>query len=248
MTFEKTRKGNPLQLTIDQHFHSAHSIAKFYNEKDKVEVFEFNSKQVLERNKKAKIFCAKRNWDERAERGYMVGIESRFHKQIDNILSFNNRDHSAISKYFCLWRLRHKFHLDRLPNAQLFGLEGETFTKSQQEITEYNGVGYLNQSAEISARQLTGDQIQIGIVQLMQTFGDIKWGLLESKEGQYICADAYHEVCLIPISPTLAFGGNLPDKQLSKQEVAQVNEYSLQSASEFYFAQNLNKCPIAKTK
>ena len=76
MTFERTRKGNPLELAIDQHFHTAHSIAKFYNHKFKVDVFEVSTGKILERNKRAKIFCAKRNWDERAERGYMVNIES----------------------------------------------------------------------------------------------------------------------------------------------------------------------------
>lgn len=70
MTFERVRNGNPLELTVDQHFHTAHSISKLYNNKLKVEVevFEVSSRKIFERNKREKIFCVKRNWDERAEK------------------------------------------------------------------------------------------------------------------------------------------------------------------------------------
>jgi hypothetical protein len=245
MTFEKTRKRNPLQLVIDQHFHTAHSIAKFYNHKSKVDVFEISSKQVFERNKRAKIFCAKRNWDERAEKGYMVDIESDFHCQIDNLTPDTERDHIAISRYFCLWRLRHKFHLQRLSDAPLAAIEGVHLTKEQQETLEKKGIGYVNEKAEIPARQLTGGQIQIGIDQLMQTFRAVTWGLIQAQRGQFLCADSYHELCFIPISPKFAFAGNLPDQILTFDEVALANRQSVDSSTEFYFAKNLKKCPIA---
>lgn len=239
------RKGNPLELTVDQHFHTAHSIAKFYNNKRKVEVFEISSREILERKKCAKIFCAKRNWDERAEKGYMSNIEFYFHSQIDFLVPANKREHIAISKYFCLWRLRHKFHLERLSDAPLAGIEGEILTKEQKEVLEKNRFGYVNERAEIPARQLTGGQIQIGLDQLMQTFRNIEWGLIEARKGHFLCADAYHELCFIPISPKFAFAGNLPDQVLTFDEVALANRQSIDSSTEFYFAKNMAKCPIA---
>lgn len=245
MIFERVRKGNPLELAIDQHFHTAHSITKFYNHKFKVEIFEISSGRILERNKRAKIFCAKRNWDERAEKGYMVNIESDFHSQIDCLVSSNERDHIAISRYFCLWRLRHKFHLDRMSDSSLAGITGEALTKEQQETLEKKWVGYVNEKAEIPARQLTGIQIQIGVDQLMSTFGGIEWGLVEASRGHFLCADAYHELCFIPISPKFAFAGNLPDQVLAFDEVALANKQSVDSSTEFYFAKNIEKCPIA---
>ncbi|MGL1930424.1 MAG: hypothetical protein OCC45_01545 [Desulfotalea sp.] len=234
-----------MELAVDQHFHTAHSIAKFYNHQLKVEVFEVSSGKILERNKRAKIFCAMRNWDERAEKGYMVNIESDFHSQIDCLVPINKRDHIAISRYFCLWRLRHKFHLERLSDAPLEGIEGEVLTKEQQEVLEKMWVGYVNARAEIPARQLTGGQIQIGVDQLMQTFQKIEWGLVEARRGHFLCADAYHELCFIPISPKLAFAGNLPDQVLAFDEVALANRQSIASSTEFYFAKNMEKCPIA---
>lgn len=175
----------------------------------------------------------------------MSNIESNFHSQIDCLVPANKRDHIAISKYFCLWILRHKFHLERLSDAPLAGIEGEILTKEQQEVLEKKWIGYVNDRAEMPARQLTGGQIQIGIVQLMQTFRDIKWGIIEAREGHFLYADAYHELCFIPISPKFAFAGNLPDKRLTLDEVALANRQSIDSSTEFYLAKNMAKCPIA---
>ncbi len=199
----------------------------------------------MERKKCAKIFCAKRNWDERSEKGYMLDIETKFHAQIDNLVSFDERNHIAISRYFCLWRLRHKFHLNHLLDAPLAGVEGGSLTKEQQEILEKSGFGYINEKAAMPARQLTGAQIQIGIDQLMQTFEGIKWGLIQAKKGHFLSSDSYHQLCFIPVSPTVSFAGNLPDQCLTFNEVALANRQSVDSSTKFYFAKNLKKCPIA---
>mgnify|MGYP003624806418 CR=1 FL=1 len=245
MTYEKVRKGNPLQLTVEQHFHTAHAIAKFYNADGKVEVKEIGAEEIVKRHKRARIFITKRNWDERAEKGYMAQIEAQFHNQIDYLDLGRPRDHAAISQYLALWRLRHKFHLERSLDAPLFGIDDENLTKEQQEILEKKSIGYVNERAEIPARQLTGAQIQIGVDQLMQTLGNVKWGLLRSRSSQFLCADCYHEFCFIPVSPTVALAGNLPDQELTDTEVSIANQHSVSSANQFYFGRCLEKCPIA---
>ena len=245
MEYEKPRKRNPLGITIEQHFHTAHSIGKFYDRTENVEVYEKSTSSTFPRNKRAKIFCTKRNWDERAERGYMVDIEQGFHDQIDNLGVSSERDHKAISKYFILWRLRHQVHLNRLPNAKLNDIAGEDLTQEQQEILEVKHVGFVNSDGEIPARQLTGIQIQLGIFQQMVEFEDTKWGLLQANKGQFLCADSYHELCLMPISPKFAFAANVPDSILNYSEVAAINKQSIESAKKFYFAKSLKKCPIA---
>ncbi|MEZ8609368.1 hypothetical protein AB4562_14355 [Vibrio sp. 10N.222.54.A1] len=245
MEYERPRKRNPLGITIEQHFHTAHSIGKFYNHTDNVEVFEKSTSLTFPRNKRAKIFCTKRNWDERAERGYMVDIEHGYHEQIDNLGISKERNHHAISKYFVLWRLRHQAHLNRLSNAKLSGVPGLRLTKEQQEIIEVKRAGFVNSEGEIPARQLTGHLIQSGIDQHMLDFKDVKWGLLQASKGQFLCADSYHDLFLMPISPKFAFAANTPDSFLNYSDVAAVNKQSIESAKEFYFARSLKKCPIA---
>ena len=245
MDYERPRKKNPLGITIEQHFHTAHSIGKFYDQTENVEVYEKSTSLTFARNKRAKIFCTKRNWDERAERGYMVSIEHDFHEQIDNLGLASERNHHAISMYFVLWRLRSQAHLNRLANAKLNGISGSDLTKEQQEILEVKHAGFVNSDGEIPARQLTGIQIQLGIDQQMLAFKDTKWGLLQAQKGQFLCADSYHELCLMPISPKFAFAANVPDSLLTYSEVAAVNKQSAESSKEFYFAKSLKKCPIA---
>ncbi|RSD31093.1 hypothetical protein [Vibrio pectenicida] len=245
MKYERPRKKNPLGITIEQHFHSAHSIGKFHDHNESVEIFKISTSSTFPRRKRSKIFCTKRNWDERAEHGYMANIEHDFHAQIDNLGTAAERDHSAISRYFNLWRLRHQAHLNRLSNAQLNGISGEDLTKEQQENLEVMHVGYVNSDGEIPARQLTGSQIQLGIDQLMLEFKNTRWGLLQAKKGHFLCADSYHELCIIPVSPKFVFAANLPDKLLTYKEVAAVNKQSIESAKDFYFAKSLKRCPIA---
>jgi hypothetical protein len=244
MDYERPRKKNPLGIAIEQHFHTAHSISKFYDHTENVEVLEKDTSSTFPRNKKAKIFCTKRNWDERAERGYMVDVEHDFHDQIDNLGIESQRDHLAISRYFVLWRLRHQMHLNRLSNAKLHGISGEDLTKEEQENLEVIHAGYVNSEGEIPARQLTGLQIQLGIDQQMLDFKNTKWGLLQAKKGHFLCADNYHELCLIPISPKYAFAANVPDSILDFNDVAAINRKSVDSAKYFYFAKSLKKCPI----
>ncbi|HCG9067654.1 TPA: hypothetical protein NJ631_000736 [Vibrio parahaemolyticus] len=245
MDYERPRKKNPLGITIEQHFHTAHSISKFCNRTQNVEVFEKSTGSTFLRKKKAKIFCTKRNWDERAEHGYMANIERAFHDQIDKLRSDKQRDHGAISKYFLLWNLRHQAHLNRLSNAKLKGIPADNLSKEQQEILEVRNVGFVNSEGEMPARQVTGHLIQQGIFKLMKNFEGVKWGLLQVKKGQFLCADSYHELCLIPISPKFAFAAHMPDRIINYDELASINRKSVLSAKEFYFGKNLKECPIA---
>ena len=74
--YERPTRRNPQQLAVDKHFHTAHAIAKFCDIDDKVEVKFIDSGEVGRRHKRAKVFCTKRTWDQRAETGYMVSIEN----------------------------------------------------------------------------------------------------------------------------------------------------------------------------
>lgn len=239
-------KGNPKQLVMDQHFHTAHSIAKFYNNQDKVQVKMLSSGEVVPRDKRAKIFCAKRNWDERAERGYMTNIEHAFHAEIDVIKPFSIRNHEAISEYFLLWGLRYQYHLNRMDDVKLNGISGSELTKAQQETLEKRACGYVNVDGHMPARQMTGLHIQIQIMKLMVNFEGVKWGLLHAENRHFLCADTYRDINFMPISPKLAFSADFSDRYVNDKEVAILNKQSKLNAVTFYFGKNLSKCPVAQ--
>ena len=73
----------------------------------------------------------------------------------------------------------------------------------------------------------------------------MKWGLLSAKDGEFIVADCYNDLTLIPISPILAFCAGYKDIDIDRDTVANINKQSIDKSSNFYFAQDLSKCPVA---
>jgi len=245
VSFEKPQKGNPHQFVIQQHFHTAHSIGKFYDDDEKIEV-KFQGTDTIERkHKRSKIFCAKRNWDDKSERGIMAKVENDFHEEINNIKSFESRNHHAISKYFLLWRIRHHFYTAPLEDASLNGVSGSGITKEQEEIIESKGGMYIRDDGNVPSRFMTGIQILRQLDQQWSGVEALKWGLLEAKEGEFIVADCYHDLTFIPISPKLAFCAGYNDLLIDKQSVANANKQSIEKARKFYFARKLAECPVA---
>jgi hypothetical protein len=248
VAYERTINGNPQQLTIDQHFHTAHAISKFYNEVGKVEVKLLCSGEIVDRHNRAKIFCTKRTWDQRAEVGYMASIENAFHQQIDEIPRFSERDHEALSRYFLLWRFRFAYHMSPLPDVLINGNEGSSLTKSQEEVLERKGYMYVRDGGVVPSRFNASMQIQIELDRVWDAYKDLKWGLLEAMAGEFLVADSYKDqTCLpfMPIAPKLAFAASVQDKRLTRIQVSQLNQHSVSNATEFLFGQRLSECPVA---
>jgi hypothetical protein len=248
MAYETTVKGNPLQLTIDQHFHTAHAISKFCNESGKVQVKLICSGEIVELHKRAKIFCTKRTWDESSEKGYMANIERMFHQQIDKLLSFSARNHEALSQYFLLWYLRFNYHMNPSPDIFLNSISGSSQTKSTEEILEKKGYSFVRDGGRVPSRFSTSLQIKIEIDRAWDAYKDLKWGLLEAIDGEFLVADSYKDQSFLPfmpIAPKLAFAANAQDQRITKIQVAGLNQHSISNATEFIFGHNLSECPVS---
>lgn len=245
MTFEKPTKGNPHKLTIKQHFHTAHSITKFHDVDCKLDVFIKDSSEALRRHSRSSIFCTKRNWDEKSEKGLMAKIEQLFHQEINEIKSFEFRNHSAISEYFMLWKIRYDFHISRMDDIILNEISASGLTKAQEEILESKRSAFIRGNGIMPARFMTGIQIHRQLDMNRHGMKNMKWGLLEATEGEFIVADSYNDLTFMPISPTLAFCAGHQDMQIDKMGVTNANKQSIEKSREFYFARDLSKCPIA---
>ncbi len=246
MSYEPTIKKNPRQITIAQHFHSAHAIFMFYDSDNKVEVKNLSSDEIIKRHKRAKIFCTKRTWDQRAENGYMVPIEKRFHDEIDNIKSFSDRNHEAISKYCLLWRLRHEYHLMNPQDDVLNEVSGSGLTKEEEEILESKHAIFVREGGIIPSRFLSGFQIQINLDQDWCNCSHFTWGLIQATEGEFLVADGYGDFAFIPISPKFAFYAGEVDQKIDRNILIELNKETIRRAQEFYFARKISECPITK--
>ena len=245
MPYEPTIKGNPQKLTVEQHIHTAHAISKFYNEAEKVQVKLIASQEIVERNKRAKIFCTKRTWDERAEKGYMAAIEKEFHNQIDNVRDYSSRCHESISRYFLLWRLRFAYHTCPNQDIVLNGITGSGLAKEQEEILESKWCMYTRDNGVVPSRFSTSLQIQIELDRAWEAYSGLKWGLLEATDGEFLVADGYDDLTFMPIAPKFAFAAGVGDQKISKEKVFELNNCSLAKATEYVFARDFSACPIA---
>jgi len=245
MPYEPTMKRNPRELTVDQHLHTAHAISKFYDHDGKVEVKMLRTGEVVKRHKRAKIFCTKRTWDQRAEIGYMLSIEKAFHDEIDNIKTFSERNHDALSRYHLLWRLRHYFHQYDCKDLGLKGITGSGLTKAQEEIVESKGGGFFRDKGVVASRLASGLEIQNSLDRYWHNYEGIKWGLVQTEEGEFVVADACHQLPFMPVSPNTAFLAGAEDHTVSRVAVCHLNSKSIAASHEYYFARELSACPIA---
>lgn len=245
MPYEPTMKRNPRKLTVDQHFHTAHAISKFYDNDGKVEMKMVGSEGIERRHKRAKIFCTKRTWDQRAEHGYMLDIETAFHDELDNLKEFSDRNHEALSRYHLLRRLRHQFHQADCQDLVLNGVTGSGLTKEQEEIVESKGGAFFRDEGVVVSRLVSGLEIQISLDCFWHNYSHIKWGLIQAKEGEFIVADAYHHVPFMPVSPKMAFLAGAKDQVISRIEIGKLNKKSIAVSHEYYFARKLSACPVA---
>ncbi|EKN3735582.1 TPA: hypothetical protein ACVU0F_003612 [Yersinia enterocolitica] len=248
--FRRVQKRNPHQLVIDQHIHAAHCIKKFIDEKGKVAVFDKSIYQWVQRKPDAAIFCAKRAWDQRSEKGFMSRIETAFFNVIDRINTpFSERQHDDITRYYHLWRLRGLARDKERQDVHLNKVLGHHLAIDQQEILETNGYSFILENEGMPYHIASGIEIQVMLGQLLHIMEPVKWGLLTASRGEFLVADYYpgREGDLepfIPISSRHAFFANTFDKDIDVRQVREFNRVSIGCASNYYFCRSIELCPL----
>lgn len=238
--YEPTQKDNPHQITKNQHIHTAHCIGMF--EKDGyVQVKELVTDEILKREKRAAIFCAKRVWDERAEKGYMAKIEDAFHREVDTAEIGKERNHLAISTYHLLWFLRHHFSVSPIPDIPLVGISGSGINKDQSEIVERKWGCHVRDGGLLPSRFAISLEIQRLIDMNINQYSQLRWGLLRAVEGEFLVADCYQEQCFMPISPSMAFYAQNEDSEITREDLVTLNNVSISKSTNYYFARDFTR-------
>ena len=250
MTYEKTQKGNPHQLTVNQHCFPASCIKRFINEKGRVELVRLPENDKVFAKPDAKIFCAKRAWDQRAEHIFMPEIERKYKilaEEIicNNSLNLDSNRQRIITDMFALWNIR--FHWKDQPVEDQF-IKGAIrvaveYTQDEQELLEKNGVTAIRPNLSVPGRSLTGNCIQTNLYKVREQMKDAHWGILRSRKGDFLVPDQSPNSRIIPLAPNLCLFTKSESEDISESEVAEINALSIAGSKEFYFAQDLNKCP-----
>jgi hypothetical protein len=158
---------NPHALSIWQHVFPAASIARFADPDGRVALVDLVRGGVRRTRPGDRAFCARRVWDQRAEAGYMRGIEDRFQRLAGKLISASGGSLSAgdeeiARRFFTLWLCRALYRYAPEGDVPLNGVEGDPRTKDQEEWLESRWAGFIRASG-VPARQLYGLRIQRAI-------------------------------------------------------------------------------------
>jgi len=193
------------------------------------------------------MFYANRAWDERSEKGYMKDIEDEYQAPADRITagpdSLTTAECPVVTKFVALWSLREATRTSPTADAPMAGVAGEPLAADQRERTEKFGASYVRSDGKMPGRMLAGMLIQRGIDRMCADFQGMTWGIARATEGEFICPDTFGEFAAVPLSPMLCLLRGRNNSELSKGDVAAVNQLAYRSAKSYCLARDFAACP-----
>lgn len=246
---EKTRPGNPNQLTVKQHVFPVRSMLPFVDKKGQVCVFDMVRGKQRSAKPKNEIFCALRAWDQQTELAMKL-IEDKFQEVVQPIITGKvntvaAEQKPAIDSMLALWSTRTYCRRLDTQEIQLTGVPGHDLTKEQEENLEKNGYKFVRMGGKMPARQLNGLEIQLRVGHCVRAYATALkgWGVVQAQSGEFIVPDIPLSA-IIPLSPKLALVASA-DGTIFEQNVVAINNALRAGCSEYYFAHDLSKCQFS---
>jgi hypothetical protein len=234
---ERAQKGNPHQLTRDQHVTPAATLRRFAAADGLIEVH-LRDKRIVRLQVSNQLFCVDRLWDQRAEAGYMKSIEDEFQASVDAVEAGRyspqlSTDHSLITRFWSLLRWRNHFVDSPMNAEQLNNIGGENLSIDQREILERKWASFVDADGKLSSRMFTGLRIQVSIARDEAQFGGKRWGVLRAASPLLILPDRLGPLMAVVVSPRILLAADNENGVLSNAEVRKANGVSIAHARNF---------------
>lgn len=251
--FEKPQPKNPHQLTVWQHIMPKRSIERFGNEDGWVLLNRIKEQQQLRLLANNEIFCAKRVWNQKAERS-SISIETAFQKVADLILAnqidtLSKSMQFAVTEMYLLWKTRFQYASNPLPDQQFYMFSHDAdLTKDVKERLEKEGIMFVTKDGKLAGRDLTAIRLRIDMdLALNNGASEMKWGIIKSTPGlEFLCPDATLNEAIIPVSQNVCLIAGWSDRDLTPSLIGMINQMLLLEARNYWFARDTAKCPILK--
>jgi hypothetical protein len=251
MKAERTQKGNPHGLTIKQHTFPRASIARFANSQGLVSAQRRKGGKCFRVKPDHELFCAMRVWDQRVEDGFNREIETPFQTLADaiiagSIFAVGKSEKKIVNASFALCCLRAEWKSQQIPSQPIpfaIGLQHNT-TNDNQELLEKCCVTCFGPGVTIPGRSVAGSVMQLRIFDLQRQLEDSKWGIMKAATGQFLVPDNLSYGRVLPISPSICLVSAGDNGLLSEGEVAWLNQSAIRASTEYYFANDLHRCPF----
>lgn len=249
MRYEKVQKGNPHELTVKQHIFPARSILRFCAGDGLVPVRNIVTGDLRLCRPSDEIFCGRRVWSHFAEAGYMKDIETAFQVLAEQIIAGTanaiiGEDARIVTAFYSLWRVREHFLNRRMPDVSLNGMPHpeRTLTKDQEERLEKVNV-LFTRGHVMPSRLVTGVSIRLAVDRMASELEGEGWGVLRSDRYEFMVPNTYGDYTAVPVSPRILLAKGVVSADCRKQQVRQINQVALRSATRYIFAQTFKSCP-----
>ena len=254
MKYERPQRGNPHELTVNQHILPRRSIERFCGLDGRVHVNLLAPARELRLEPEDPLFCARRVWDQRAESGFGKGIEDRF-QAVAHVLAGSPTAHvepgmnATLTQMYLLWR--HRSLLARQPPSDVAvrGVipERELSIDSQERL-EKNGVIFLRPDMKLSSRVVAGITLQRSIDRdWMSGAHSMTWGVLRSSDLEFMVPDAFIDQPVLPLTPNACLAAGMADDfDLSLVQVASLNREAIRATTRYWFARDPDRCPVLR--
>ncbi|MBS0420687.1 MAG: hypothetical protein JSR66_23460 [Proteobacteria bacterium] len=249
MKYQKTQKGNPHALTVNQHVFPARSIGRFQNPDGRVTVRMQGSDDERLLPPDASLFCAMRVWDHGAEAGFMKDMEDKFQAVAEELIagrrSLALEQYDVVATFYALWLSRASFRDSPIPDRPIEGVEGlsRTYTLDEREFLEKNAIGFIKPNLSISGRDLASFGILQSINYYRKQLRGKGWGVATSAKAEFIVPDQFSETAIVPVTPRISLVANWTDVQMSEQQVTKQNRLAFAEARKYTIARSFAACP-----
>lgn len=229
---------NPISLTKRQHYHMR-AVLKNFSVNTQLSVSYKDGEQAL-LDYDDKEFYGFMAWSDETETGLSWGIERKAQGQIRHILNTKTvSNHTDISNYHLLWRLRHLYALRPEPSMKVFDDFGFGNIEEVKDWANRNHKIYINGDGTVDSIFATTLRIKESLEQHKDVYGAIYWQLGIAEEGGLISADSYKSRLIFPLSPNYVLVGKrekLKAWAMTSEEIRRINNISNEECMNFTFA------------
>lgn len=249
MSYEKPQKRNPHALAVFQHSFPAASIARFAGNDGRVDLYLIRQNKQIRVKLDDQLFCAKRTWDQRAESGYMKEIEDKYQQLAESVISgriktVNKDDQRTVTDMYAIWNIRGHRKANPIEDQKMGVIDVERHcSKDDQEKLEKEHISVIRSDLTIPGRHLSSGNIQSRLFRVRKQMSDAHWGILRASKGQFIVPDNFSNATILPLSPTICFFSQSDGHVIGEAKVRKINQLALASSRNYYFGNELAKCP-----
>lgn len=237
----------PLQITKRQHIFPRSGLLRF-SERGRLQTLNVVTGKIQWLTPYAAPFVVTRGWDQRSESAIMSPIERSFGIIAKRILgggaiTLDIAAHSVISDMYSLWRIRLHRAKNPLPPLPLGMRMERSVSEDAMDQGEHYGIITPTFDGKIPGRMIAGPLLQLALDRQAKIMSGKRWGIVRSKEGEFVLPDCFGDFMVMPLSPNCCLIADNDDVTVGIEVVSKLNAVAKANSTTYLVARDFSVCP-----